>query len=294
MILGLFSSGTKQTEKKRKSRTDAQSEPCYSLGDSITIENRTYSVRFDHSKNRNASARFRDGVISISIPLRWPKSERERVARNLLSRSIKSIELGKWNPEQEKRVRFRDGQHLTAMGQEFDLSIKEGKRFRAKTKSERIEISFAEHPKKDEKISSLVRREITKAIDPRLKKRVHELNEAHFQAPIRNISIRDSISRWGSCSRGSSISLNFRLLFMPDEILDYVIIHELAHTRYRGHGPRFWALVERAIPDHKERRAWLRKNGWRYPERGQMKDPEPEAQETLIEFMHEPDEADSY
>ncbi len=294
MILGLFSPGSKQSEKKQKNKAVAQSEPCFSIADSVTIGKETYAVRFEHSRNRNASARLRDGAITISIPSRWPKSERERVARNLLSRSIKSIELGKWNPEQEKRVSFHDGQHLTAMGQEFDISMKEGKRFRAKTKMNRIEISFADHPKKDEKISSLVRREITKAIDSHLKKRVHELNEQHFQAPIRKIAIRDSISRWGSCSRDSSISLNFRLLFMPDEILDYVIIHELAHTRYRGHGPRFWALVERAIPNHKERRAWLKKNGWRYPEKGAVKAPEQETQETLIEFLHEPDETDSY
>jgi predicted metal-dependent hydrolase len=49
---------------------------------------------------------------------------------------------------------------------------------------------------------------------------------------------------------------------MPEDILDYVIVHELAHTKYRSHGPRFWALVEKVMPDHREKRRWLGKNGW--------------------------------
>ena len=58
------------------------------------------------------------------------------------------------------------------------------------------------------------------------------------------------------------MTLNIRLLFMPEEILDYVIVHELAHSRYMSHGKRFWALVAKVLPDYDRRRKWLRDKGW--------------------------------
>ena len=75
------------------------------------------------------------------------------------------------------------------------------------------------------------------------------------------VSIRAQRSRWGSCSRVGAIALNFRLVQMPTFVRDYVLIHELMHLRQQNHGPRFWALVERACPDYREAERWLRRSG---------------------------------
>jgi predicted metal-dependent hydrolase len=66
-------------------------------------------------------------------------------------------------------------------------------------------------------------------------------------------------SQWGSCSSSGDITLNTALLQLPQRILDYVIVHELAHRRYSGHGIRFWNLVESAYPRAREVRKELRK-----------------------------------
>ncbi|MFH0884607.1 MAG: M48 family metallopeptidase, partial [Candidatus Micrarchaeota archaeon] len=126
---------------------------------------------------------------------------------------------------------------------------------------------------------------MVEALMPAVRGRVATLNEAHFKAQVKRVSIRDNSSRWGSCSRDGSISLNMRLLFMPEAILDYVIVHELAHTRYRGHGPRFWALVGSVMPDHIERRRWLKENGWAVPA---TDIPHRKGQQTLTDFAEEP------
>lgn len=73
------------------------------------------------------------------------------------------------------------------------------------------------------------------------------------------VTVRDMVSRWGSCHPVTKrISISFRLAQYPEECTDYVVVHELAHLRYANHGPEFWALVERYFPEHKKCRAILR------------------------------------
>lgn len=71
------------------------------------------------------------------------------------------------------------------------------------------------------------------------------------------IRIGNQKTLWGSCSSRGVISLNRNLVAAPRRILEYVIVHELAHLRERNHGPAFWRLVESLLPDYRERRAWL-------------------------------------
>ena len=75
------------------------------------------------------------------------------------------------------------------------------------------------------------------------------------------IAIRDQKSRWGSCSRQGNLNFNWRLLLAPLAVLDYIVIHELAHLKEGNHSPRFWALVAAKCPGYREHRTWLRQHG---------------------------------
>ncbi len=75
------------------------------------------------------------------------------------------------------------------------------------------------------------------------------------------ITIRNQKSRWGSCSSKGNLNFNCLLMLMPDEIRDYVVVHELCHRLEMNHSAKFWAHVERVLPDYKSRRKWLRENG---------------------------------
>lgn len=87
--------------------------------------------------------------------------------------------------------------------------------------------------------------------------RLHELAARHGLTVAR-VSVRNQRWRWGSCSPGGHICLNWRLVAMPAVVRDYVILHELMHLRRMDHSPKFWKLVASACPGHREARAWLR------------------------------------
>jgi predicted metal-dependent hydrolase len=78
---------------------------------------------------------------------------------------------------------------------------------------------------------------------------------------VTRITVRSQRTRWGSCGRDGHISLNWRLVLMPDSVRDYVLIHELMHLRRLDHSPAYWRLVAAACPAYAEARQWLRANG---------------------------------
>jgi predicted metal-dependent hydrolase len=75
------------------------------------------------------------------------------------------------------------------------------------------------------------------------------------------ITVRDTMSRWGSCSSARSLSFSWRLILAPDFVLDYVVAHEVAHLREMNHSARFWAHVRDLVPDPEKPQAWLKSHG---------------------------------
>jgi len=76
---------------------------------------------------------------------------------------------------------------------------------------------------------------------------------------FKKISVKKQNSRWGSCSRKGNLNFNYKILFLPKNIADYIIVHELCHLKEFNHSPRFWALVAKTIPDYKKIRLSLKK-----------------------------------
>ncbi len=101
-------------------------------------------------------------------------------------------------------------------------------------------------------LKAAARREITA--------RAHD-KAAAIHRRISGITIRDTRSRWGSCSATGRLNFSWRLILAPESVLDYVVAHEVAHLHEMNHGPRFWSLVERLHPDMDTARRWLRAHG---------------------------------
>lgn len=93
-------------------------------------------------------------------------------------------------------------------------------------------------------IATVLRAEGRRLLVPRLAEHARRLGLGYAR-----VAVRGQRSVWGSCSSSGTISLNYKLLFLPPEIVDYVLVHELAHTRYLDHSPAFWSFLEGLEPE---------------------------------------------
>ena len=111
-------------------------------------------------------------------------------------------------------------------------------------------------------------RTVRKKEDPRRKQnrelaRQRITRRVEYFAPLvgvtyNRIFIKEQKTRWGSCSSLGNLNFNWKLILLNEKLLDYVVVHELAHRKQMNHSPTFWAEVERVLPDYRERRRRLR------------------------------------
>ena len=136
------------------------------------------------------------------------------------------------------------------------LSAAEIDRF-VQSKRDWIESHLAKMPTAQAKFSN---EEIHRLADEALKRIPERVR--HF-APLvgvtyGGITIRNQHTRWGSCSSKGNLNFNCLLMLTPDHVIDYVVVHELCHRLEMNHSPRFWAQVERVLPDYRKSLQWLK------------------------------------
>lgn len=114
---------------------------------------------------------------------------------------------------------------------------------------------------RSKKIPQLASRVLAKRYYKPMYDRLHQLNNAYFKKNINEFRLKYVSSVWGSCSRKGNINISTRLLFATPDVIDYVLIHELAHLVHADHSPAFWGEVARVMPDYKKQEQWLKKHG---------------------------------
>jgi predicted metal-dependent hydrolase len=106
------------------------------------------------------------------------------------------------------------------------------------------------------RVKDFLKKEARRALDRAVERYTDALG-----IPARRIALKDTRSRWGSCSSDGRLNFSWRLIFAPSEILDYLAAHEVAHLKEHNHSARFWATVAVLYPDYKKAEAWLKRNG---------------------------------
>jgi predicted metal-dependent hydrolase len=155
--------------------------------------------------------------------------------------------------------RFEEGQQFPVWGKERPIEIEPIAE--SQVTGEAIQLSQArvEDTSIEDELEYLYREEARRDFTARAERFCEEMGAHYGQLQIRNQK-----TRWGSYSpRTGTLSLNFRLLMAPPGVIEYVIVHELAHAEHPNHGPRFWRLVAQHVPGYQEKGEWLKENGHR-------------------------------
>lgn len=208
-------------------------------------------------RNMNLSVKA-DGCIRVSCNLR--RSQREIRAfvdscGDFISRRRRELaEIESKFPA----LRLLSGEKILWQGREISIEVIWGwkKRIQISVSENHLEIVAPLGCATEDRQKALIRFFRAHA-ELDLGRRVEEWGR-RMGLIAQSLTIRGQKTLWGSCTGGGDISLNWKLLCAPSEVIDYVVIHELAHIPERNHSPRFWRKVAEFSPDHLAHRKWLR------------------------------------
>lgn len=162
-----------------------------------------------------------------------------------------------------KPKEYINGEAFPYMGRNYRLKVVKGSENSVKLTQGYIQVTVARTAKvNDQLIRDLLVNWYMDLAIARLKEKTLKYAKQLGVIP-KSISVRDYKSRWGSCSVKGDISYNWRIILAPQEIVDYVVVHELSHMIQHNHSPKYWKLVEKIFPNHQDCREWLKVNGSR-------------------------------
>ncbi len=231
----------------------------------LEINGIKYLVKIHYESRSNSCVSIRRTAINIRIPSFLSSAKKneqlEKMKTWAKNKIMKNPEKFRLKPQKE----YKNGDILKIGDEEFALRIefKDKKGSSARPIGNTIKLSISDNLSNEEQnnhISSLISSCIAYKRLPKLQEKIYELNEKHFNRKINKIFFKHNKSNWGSCSNARNINISTRLLFAPDEILEYVCIHELAHLIEQNHSDRFWTLVETVMPNYMEKERWLKEN----------------------------------
>lgn len=213
----------------------------------------SYKIKVLYSKKKNSSVQAEKNSLVFRLSSYLSQRQRETHFNELLEKIQKKLLK---RPQLLKEYTLKDALEqgfFFFSGERFDFeySRKRGVVLKGQTFVLAEEYDL-------EKVEKRIVQLLCKRYEGRLSSYVQVLNEKTFCFSLGEFSLKLSKSKWGHCSSKNDIMLNLKLLNAPLEILDYVIIHELAHVRHKNHSRSFWTLVERFCPSHKRMRKYLR------------------------------------
>jgi predicted metal-dependent hydrolase len=151
---------------------------------------------------------------------------------------------------------FVTGETLLFLGQPYTLVFVEGKSGTVKLVGEQFEVGFADQDRSKELFKAWYLGEARACLGPRIATLAAEMGIGY-----RRICVRELRYRWASCTPAGTLSFNWRIVQAPMIVVDYLIVHELAHVREPNHSPEFWNLVAVHAPNWSAARGWLKQNG---------------------------------
>ncbi|NCP86606.1 MAG: M48 family peptidase [Anaerolineae bacterium CG_4_9_14_3_um_filter_57_17] len=198
----------------------------------------------------------RDGLLIVRAPLKMPEKTIREIVAKKEAWILKHQAAMKAAPAPGTKP-YHPGNSLPLLGKTVPLTIVPGRQTTLTwVNDERLELTEAGLPH----AAILIERWYRSRAKEYFTTRVTEL-AAQFQLTPSAIRITSARTRWGSCSGKNSLAFTWRLVMAPLAVVDYVILHELAHIEIKNHSAKFWAKVKSMLPNYTQRRQWLKEHG---------------------------------
>jgi predicted metal-dependent hydrolase len=186
-------------------------------------------------------------------------SQQQWITKTLKKLESRATQYKRLSPES-----YLHGAQIPYLGSLYSLEIQS-----TKLKKVRIEltdkfIAQVPEPLLNDSPSHAIRHALTMWMKKQLKSQIELFVQHH--GPVKNlfprsISIKTQKTRWGSCGIYNDININWLLILAPPSVLEYVVVHELCHIKFRNHSHHFWSLVAHHLPDYQTQRHWLKQHG---------------------------------
>jgi len=235
----------------------------------IEYNGRKIAYQVETSNRKTVSIRIgREGVI-----VRAPRALSKRRIAELVQTKAHWIiekydELKSQEPDTAK-IGYEDGCPVLYRGHQLTLKLVDGRAMGLSAsqgevwvENNQIKMALCEPSKGaiEHLLEQWFRYEARNRIEERVR---YYTSHYDFGKRVNRITIKDQKSRWGSCSTRCNLNFNYRLIKAPDEVLDYVVVHELCHLLHMNHSSAFWNAVSTILPEYNQCKEWLRKNGAR-------------------------------
>lgn len=210
-----------------------------------------FEPKIIRSSRRSISIQIeRDGEIIVKAPRFMPMF----LIRQFISAKQEWIEktLEKVNARLPKKKKYKHGEEFLYLGNVYALHL-----------GNHTEITVTTTLNFPKFLEFRIEKELRDWYMQKAKEKIMERLQYHskqMSRDYRDVIFSDTISKWGTCWPDNSLQFNFRLIMAPLVVLDYVVIHELAHTKEKNHSARFWKIVANYTPAYKTHRKWLHTN----------------------------------
>jgi predicted metal-dependent hydrolase len=196
-----------------------------------------------------------DGKVTVRAPL--------RLSEKKIQEFVESHE--KWIIKNKTRIeavpkplfrQYKEGEVFSYLGKTYSLKVVDHQRPALLFTGVHFQIATSALPKAKESFSKWYRKQAAVVLSERVQKYAQIYGYRYHK-----VRISSARTRWGSCSSNGTLSFTYRLVMAPLEVVDYVVMHELVHTKIRNHSKTFWNRVEEHMPDYKLYLLWLKKHG---------------------------------
>ena len=229
----------------------------------VDIGNIDLAVQIERTnRKKTISLQVKDNTLIIKTP----RNVSKKTLDDLINRKqewIKQRAILNFEEQSLRNREFTDNEKFYFRGNEYRLSLILGRKEAVKIAGGLLLVTYIVDRSIDRKvIRRLLEDWYLKESTKILKLRTEELAKQMRVQPS-GITVKNYISKWGSCTANNKISYNWRIIMAPDHIIDYLIIHELSHIIEPNHSKNFWHQVGKYCEDFQKKRKWLRENGHR-------------------------------